>query len=552
MADEQMQHSDLIDDAIREAEQQLEAKLEALRLSAMGDVHAASDPSAAHLRPTGHASGWSEPTFSADPAPRHEPTNEDEHDHESGGEPGHAPQSGWQTPAWVETPLEAEDRQEPASWQDSDPDEDADAFDIGTVGGSAPAAPSGGWSDAVLQQTAADEQQEPWRGETFPSQAHDYEHEPGGSWASTGDDSDGQDGDSWRGDAPVTRHSDSELEFWAQTRTALRHLQQTTDALPQRVSTGVSETFEQAAQRMGRLVTEEFEAPTAAIRQLHEEVPLQLERIDRTIRDGFEEQIPQRIERLERSIQSQLHEDVDRFEQSVATNVTRLAQGLETRVDTSDDQLRSEFERIEHTMRSQLDRVERSVRDELTAPIESIRQLHDELPLQFSRVERALREQGRDVAAEVRAELGSVVGELTSLSRTTLDRISGVSGELDRDRLQRVEDLELVIDSLSSGWQGLYAGMSQLTERTEDVDVRLAGIERRLDSMRNLERTVDDALAGVREQLETHLVTLERHMADLQPAPVMVTVNHPEAQVSQTTRGGYVSGGQESGQSSSY
>ena len=59
MTDEQTQHPDLIDDAIRQAEQELEARLESLRMSTLGTSPA--DPDVAHLRPTGTASQWSDP-----------------------------------------------------------------------------------------------------------------------------------------------------------------------------------------------------------------------------------------------------------------------------------------------------------------------------------------------------------------------------------------------------------------------------------------------------------------------------------------------------------
>src|SRR4051812_38607309 len=58
MADEQTPQSDLIDDAIRQAERQLEEKLEALRMSALGDsaapatAPAMDEAEAAVLRPT--------------------------------------------------------------------------------------------------------------------------------------------------------------------------------------------------------------------------------------------------------------------------------------------------------------------------------------------------------------------------------------------------------------------------------------------------------------------------------------------------------------------
>jgi DNA repair ATPase RecN len=193
----------------------------------------------------------------------------------------------------------------------------------------------------------------------------------------------------------------------------------------------------------------------------------------------------------------------------------------------------------------------------------AVRQLQDEMPARFGRMERIIQEQdsvqaidrleaevndlraeqqriGDRLSRELRSDLGGMVGELADANRMTLDRLGNLSSELDRDRLQRLADFEQLVDSMSAGWEGLYGSMSKLFDSAETVEQRMMGIERRLEAVRDLERTVDEALVEVREQLQSHLSGMQRYLSDLQPAPVTVTVNHPEAQVTNTTRSGFL------------
>jgi hypothetical protein len=485
-----------------------------------------------------------------------------------------------------------------------------------------------GWTDAVMQPTPSD------RGWTEPAPMR------GGSGVEGLVEEFGSEDSSYGlGSVASSGPTEAELQFWAQTRTALRHLQQASDGIPKQVGSVVTESFEQVvrdelaaptaslrqlqqqlpgyAEHVARVVADELEGPAAAIRQLQDDVPAQIDRLERNMRGvmseelparldaldrdlhgalreelpaqldrlernvqgvlrdelpqhldrldrnmnsamredlpqhldriermvsgALHEQLPQRLERLERSVTGQMQEDAERFEQSVAGNVTRLAQGLEGRVVDSEQQLRAQFERVESTMRGELDRVQRGLHQDIAGHTELTRQLQEQLPGQLGHVEHTVREQAREISGEIRTDLASLMGEMATLNRATLDRLAAVSGDLDRDRLQRVEDLELLVDSMTTGWKGIYGAVTQVFDRAGEIDGRIG----------SLERTLEQSLAQVRQQLETNLGAMQQHLKELQPAPVVVTVNHPDAQVAQTSRPGYTTG-QESTPGTSY
>jgi hypothetical protein len=92
-----------------------------------------------------------------------------------------------------------------------------------------------------------------------------------------------------------------------------------------------------------------------------------------------------------------------------------------------------------------------------------------ELAAQFEttlpgRVEDAVREGVRTEAAPVGRQLAEVRG----LAGQTIRRLEGLENDLLAERHARIDDLALLVDLISSGWNG--------------VDQRLARMERKLDS----------------------------------------------------------------------
>ena len=77
---------------------------------------------------------------------------------------------------------------------------------------------------------------------------------------------------------------------------------------------------------------------------------------------------------------------------------------------------------------------------------------------------------GEAVREGLRAEalpVGRHVAEVRGLMNVLLRRMEGIEGDLAAERLARVEDLRLLVDLITAGWQS--------------VDTRLARIEARLD-----------------------------------------------------------------------
>lgn len=100
-------------------------------------------------------------------------------------------------------------------------------------------------------------------------------------------------------------------------------------------------------------------------------------------------------------------------------------------------------------------------RAQIEALAELAAQLETTLP---SRVEDAVREGVRTEAAPVGRQLAEVRG----LAGQTIRRLEGLENDLLAERHARVDDLALLVDLISSGWNG--------------VDQRLARMERKLET----------------------------------------------------------------------
>lgn len=90
------------------------------------------------------------------------------------------------------------------------------------------------------------------------------------------------------------------------------------------------------------------------------------------------------------------------------------------------------------------------------------------------RVSSALRD---SLQAEV-LPVARQIAEVRGLSAQTIRRLEGLQGELEAERRARVDDLELLVDLIASGWRG--------------VERRLDRLERVLD---RLERELEDRSA---------------------------------------------------------
>jgi hypothetical protein len=582
MADEQTPQSDLIDDAIRQAERQLEAKLEALRMSALGEPTPADSAPAddvAVLRPTGGPTSAPAPRASepAQPAPART------------GEAGHfapeepidvpdAPPVQWQetggddlTFAPVESnvsPLGGNELYVPEQEQPLDEPApsayEPDAFD------DEPVTPLGHLSASVTDLTPVwDEEDEPSEAPPRPTTRRSFDApsttdrpEPvHASWTGQGSTSDRSRRDATPAQRVTSLPSEDEMQFWAHTRTALRNLQQVTDGLQTGLTGSISaevarivhdevqptdqavRTVQQqlqqglprVAEHIEGVVEQALQGPTNAIRQVRDEIPAQLERVAREQHSTLRGELDRQSTNLHSAVQG----DVAQLEQSVASNVTRMAQGtteaigrVERDVDVLGETVvrfergvHSEFDRVEAQLRTAIERVELSLREELVEPTETVKKLDDELPARFGRVERTLVDQ----IQTTQRELAGVLASLVDANRASLDRIAALGSTLDEDRARRTEDVEVVVDTVTTGWEGLAGAMKALFEQAEENSRRIAGIEQRLTQIRDLEGAV-----------ETTLEEFRRHMRDLKPSPIVVTVSHDDAEVRNTSRGGWV------------
>ncbi|MCW2962304.1 MAG: hypothetical protein JWM90_2691 [Thermoleophilia bacterium] len=570
MGDEQTPQSDLIDDAIRQAERQLEAKLEALRMSALGDISppkTAPADDVAVLRPTS-------PTRAPE-TPRPAGT-ESAWTESDGDDLIFTPTSGAiEGLSEADTFVPADEPQADelptdlpelagifdAAAEPADVDEHSDASDVSEH--SEPEAPA-------EQQAAAP------TGVTFASTVHDLVP----SWEDSGDaDEDSlpaflarQQPESsisraaaWDIPTPTAAApaapSEDEMQFWAHTRTALRNLQQVTDHLPGQVSDNVvsdlgrivheesavtsnairlvqqqvQQGFPKLADRIEGALEQGIAAPTQSLRQLRDDLPNQLERTVQDTRDAVREDLDQTATNLHGAVQK----DVAQLEQSIAANVTRMTHGVtegvgrvERDVDSLSDTVvrfergvHSEFDRVEAQLRAAIEHVEQSVRQDLVEPGVTVRKLEEELPARFNHVESTLLGQMQTT----QRELSTVLAGLVDANRASLDRIASIASTLDEERTRRSEDVELMVDTVTTGWEGLAGAIKALFLQGEETNRRIAEVETSIGNVHALEESVQKTMAE-----------FQHHMANLTPAPVIVTVAHPEAEVRNTARGGWL------------
>ncbi len=580
MADEQTPQSDLIDDAIRHAERQLEEKLQALRMSALGEpapqATAPVDDDVAVLRPTGSASRASEGTPAPDapepptaatpePAPADEPAAQQDSPRwrETGGDDvSFAPVDGGNGSASSDH-LYVPEAEHPL---DDDSVADDDDLELVPVDSADAASLRESLSTQVTDLTPVWDDEDdgsipPMPPTTMPTTRRSDEDRPEpvhASWTDTGR--------SRREPAQrvTSLPSEDEMQFWAHTRTALRNLQQVTDGIAPQVTGDVStevarllheqlgttdqalrnlqaeverttsQEIPQLADRLQEAVEQAVAAPNNAIRQVRDEIPAQLDKAVKAQHDNLRDE----LDRAASSIHGAVQHDVGQLEQSIASNVTRLAQGatdavgrVERDVDVLGETVvrfergvHAEFDRFESQLRGAIERVEQNLRDELVAPSETIRKLDDELPNRFSRIERALVEQ---LQAGQR-DNSQVLTSLVDADRAALDRLQSLASTLDEDRARRTEDLEVVVDTVTTGWEGLAGAMTALFDQLEEQSRRMAGIEQRLGQLRDVEGAMQQTLDE-----------FQRHMRDLKPSPIVVTVAHDEAEVRNATRSGW-------------
>lgn len=559
MADEQTPQSDLIDDAIRQAERQLEQKLEALRMSALGELTPATTPPAddvAVLRPTGVASD----------ARTSVPRDDDEVDVPSavpvewqemtGDDLTFAPADDATTGDDVTTgTLTDAVSGLTAVWDD----EDESPFDAPAKLASTPEPTTEPTFEPTVEPTVEPPIQ---AAPTSAPAPHDWDHpEPvHASW--TGTDV-GVDRAARDENPPRVRSvpSEDEMQFWAHTRTALRNLQQATDGIAGEVGGQVTgdverivrdefapsaDTLRQVQQqlqqglpkladRLEASLEQALTTPVNGIRQVHDELPVQLDRVAREQRESRRED----LDHTAASVHGAVQQDIAHLEQSIATNVTRMAQGtsesiarVERDVDVLGETLvrfergvHSEFDRVEAQLRASIEHVESKITGQLVAPSEAIRKLDQELPARFDRVEQSLAEQIQGT----QRDLTTVLTSLVDVNRASLDRIAALASTVDEDRARRTEDVEVIVDTITTGWEGLAGAIKALFEQQHETSRRIIGIEQRLTQLRDVEGAMESTMDDFRRQI-----------SDLQPAPVIVTVAHPEAEVRNSARGGWL------------
>jgi hypothetical protein len=597
MADEQTPQSDLIDDAIRQAERQLEEKLQALRMSALGEpapqAHAEvaghePDQDAAVLRPSrGSASRTGEDRGRRQ---RSAPTREPEASatpeqpvawQEMGGDDvsfaplGDARTSPAGTDLYVpdqEQPLQDELDESSDSGDDARPADYADDHWKGDDPDSTSLRES--LSSSVTDLSPV------WDDEDEPSIAHSPTPTTRPRRQSGATSRPAQSPPAPPAPPAPSVPSEDELQFWAHTRTALRNLQQVTDGMSTQVASDVgaevsrlldeelsttqqalhtlqeqlqhttAEGFPQLVDRVQHTIEQAVASPSNAIQQVRQEIPEQLDRVVSETHDHIREE----LDRSSTGLHGAVQHDISQLEQSIATNVTRMSQGTHEAVGRVEHDVNALGERVvrfergmhegldsfETRLRTEIERIEENLREQLVEPTETVRKLDAEMPSRFGRVERALVEHVQASQRDTTTALSTLVdadrevldrlATLVDADRETRDRLDSITSAIDEDRARRSEDLEVIIDTVTRGWEGLAGAMTALFEQAEESSRRMAAIEQRLGQAL---QDIEGAASRTHEEFI-------RQMRDLKPSPIVVTVSHEDAEVRNTTQGGWV------------
>lgn len=190
---------------------------------------------------------------------------------------------------------------------------------------------------------------------------------------------------------------------------------------------------------------------------------------------------------------------------------------------------------------AQLTGVVQQQEEQLAATMQVMQQQRDLISEEHQHLAASIKSSFQDEFAETRKnvqdlvnlEIPSTLGELAQSSRETLDRLLSVTNDFERDRLQRVEDLELLVDAMTSGWQGIYSAITTMFERVQDFDSRMSSVEQQVTALNSLDGTVTAALDNVQNRMDAAISTMHQHLQELQPTPVVVSVSHPDVRVEQ-------------------
>jgi hypothetical protein len=333
------------------------------------------------------------------------------------------------------------------------------------------------------------------------------------------------------------------------------------------------------AERIEEALREELVAPNQALREIQDDLPARVDRLGRELGDTVRED----LERVGEVLQSGVQRDVAAVEQAVATNVTRMATGLEELVSRSEQSLGADLTKLGGQLGGRVERIDSGLGDlgrtvdrsgrELSASIEQVEErlraaladIEGGLRGSISDADRGLRgsieEVDRDLRESIsglqtslasplaelpgridsverrlvdevhgtRGDLGSAISSLTDASQASLDRLAGIAAGLDDDRTSRAQDVELVVDTFTTGWEGLASAMQAIHSQNAEALGRLEQLEERVGRLADLEQSMTDGIAN-----------MNRHISELKPAPVVVSVHHPDADVRSETRGGWL------------
>lgn len=301
--------------------------------------------------------------------------------------------------------------------------------------------------------------------------------------------------------------------------------------------------------KLEQFVRNELETPATQLQQLTEQLPGQFQRVERSVKDGTEH-TGEQIDRVGQALAEQQRQVLELLD-SVKSHREQLATQLDALSSSYSQQL-AEFaasskEQIGSFADGSREQLQRHHEEIVQQSREAQQELHQHQETLADRVTRSIVDDLAPAKLHLRElvdlDMGNAMGDIALASRLVLDKLGAMSGDLDQDRVQRAEDLELMIDTLTSATQGVYGAINRVFDRVGEFNERMDSVEQRMSSIGALERAVEKGLSAVFHQLEGNLTQMQSHLRELQPAPVVVTVNHPEASVAQETRAGYVLGG---------
>jgi ABC-type transporter Mla subunit MlaD len=289
----------------------------------------------------------------------------------------------------------------------------------------------------------------------------------------------------------------------------------------------IGHAVERVAERVSETQNQLEDVVESAGAGVRDRLSRQMDRLEERVTAALEQQqlaIETEVGKVAATVHDELREPLQALQQIQEEMPARFAEverSQETFTDSLHAALAPVSQQVSHVT-EQVDHVTGQaahVADQVTRVIEHVGQVSEQVGQVSEHVNHVAEHVG-EVAEHVNeaAELGihsTIIGSAKKLDEA-LGQMSQVAATLEADKVQRAEDLEMLVDAMGSGWKGIQESVETLLGKVSSFEARMTRLEQLIEQLDGIESTVASAL----EAMQAH--------------PVVVTVSHPLGPVSTT------------------